>query len=541
MGEFIMPAVFGLSGQQPSVPQDILSTEGSGTSFGDVLSMVMGSTDITEVPVVFRDTQAVTGDIPEMPDFEGILTDALEAVKAMAAEGENAEISLPEEFSPKGKEAFVTSLCRFLGKEKGDGAKAEKSETVTADDADMQEADILPEDIRKIWQNVPESEKSLWAELFERIANITEESDEEGTKLTAALVKLCEFKGAKKSKSGETDENTAVSAAAMAMFIPAASVSMVSVENAVSENVGAEDTAVTAVSEAGGNTEDIQNVEIQEIIQIVSDSDISSDKLADFFKQAAAELNVHETADIEVTDGQKNADTVTDSAIPSDMFAVGRQSVMSRASKPLETVEYESKAYTADNVPDENVSAAAVNVSQTTATNEPAFVPSSEEIIPEYDIAEQIVSKIGLYKELEELTIGSRKELTIKLAPEELGELEVKIRSTKDGLEIAFAAERSEAARLIGDKASALAEAVAAGGSRLREMTVTQQIVTHETGDTLSYGQYGGEANASGGRDFGESGRRFVFSGSEPDSTESDGGQDPQIFYNKEAKLWVSA
>lgn len=537
MGEFIMPAVFGLSGQQLSVPQDALSTEGSGTSFGDVLSMVMGRTEIFAVP---QQVQETSEDIPHA-DCTAVLTEAFEAVKEMAAEGENAEISLPEEFSPKGKEAFVTSLCRFLEKGKEDGAKAEKSETVTADDADMQEADILPEDIRKIWQNVPESEKSLWAELFERIADITEEPGEEGNMLTAALVKLCEFKGAKKSKSGETDENTGVSAAAMAMFVPAASVSMVSVKNAVSENVGAEDTAVTAVSEAGGNTENIQNVEIQEIIQIVSNSDISSDKLADFFKQAAAELNAHESADIEVTDGQKNADKVTDSAIPSDMFAVGRQSVMSRASKPLETVEYEGKAYAADNVPDENVSAEAVNVSQTTAANEPAFVSSSEEIIPEYDIAEQIVSKIGLYKELEELTVGSRKELTIKLAPEELGELEVKIRSTKDGLEIAFAAERSEAVRLIGDKASALAEAVAAGGSRLREMTVTQQIVTHETGDTLSYGQYGGEANASGGRDFGESGRRFVFSGSETDSTESDGGQDPQIFYNKEAKLWVSA
>ena len=538
MGEFIMPAVFGLSGQQLSVPQDALCADAPSASFGEFMSMVMGSTEISAAP---QQVQEPSEDIPQA-DFTAVLAEAFEAVKEMAADGgQQTEISLPEEFSPKGKEAFVTSLCRFLGNGKGDGAKAEKNEAVTADGEDMQEADIFPEDIRKIWQDVPESEKSLWAELFERIADIAEESGEEGTVFTAALVKLCGVKSAKKSKDAAPDENTAVSAAAMAMFIPA--VSVVSVENAASENIVDGDIAVTAVSEAVGNTEDIQNVEIQEIIQIVSDSDISSEELADFFKQAAAALSAQsEAADIKVTDGLKSTETVTDSGIRPEMFAVGRQSVMSRASKPFEPIESESKTYAADNISDENIGAAAVNVPEATAAaKETAVVPQSEEIIPEYDIAEQIVNKIELYKELEGLTAGSQKELTIKLAPEELGELEVKIRSTKDGLEIAFAAERSEAVRLIGDKASALAEAVAAGGSRLREMTVTQQIVTHETGDTLSYGQYGGEANASGGRDFGEGGRRFVFSGSDTDSAETDGGQDPQIFYNKEAKLWVSA
>ena len=400
MGEFIMPAVFGLSGQQLSVPQDALCADAPSASFGEFMSMVMGSTEISAEP---QQVQELPEDIPQA-DFTAVLAEAFEAVKEMVADGgQQTEISLPEEFSPKGKEAFVTSLCRFLGNGKGDGAKAEKNEAVTADGEDMQEADIFPEDIRKIWQDVPESEKSLWAELFERIADIAEESGEEGTVFTAALVKLCGVKNAKKSKDAAPDENTAVSAAAMAMFIPAASV--VSVENAASENIVDGDIAVTAVSEAVGNAENIQNVKIQEIIQIVSDSDIPSEELADFFKHAAAALSAQsEAADIKVTDGLKSTETVTDSGIRPEMFAVGRQSVMSRASKPFEPIGSESKAYASDNIPDENIGAAEVKISEVhaaavnipeapAAAKETAVVPQSEEIIPEYDIAEQIVTR----------------------------------------------------------------------------------------------------------------------------------------------------
>lgn len=527
MGEFIMPAVLGLSGQQLSYSGGALCEEAPSASFGEFMSMVMGGEEIPEVP---QQEQETSEDIPQA-DCTAVMTEAFEAVREMAADGEHRTgILLPEEFSSKGKAAFITALCRFLGSVERDGNEAETSEAVKAD----------AEDMRKIWQDVPENEKSLWAELFERIADIEEGADEEGYVFTAALVRLCGVKSAKKGKDVEADANTAVSAAAM--LIPRAMVTQICAENSVSGNVGAEDSMLRAVSEADGNAENIQNVDIIKIVHNVMESDVSTEELAGFFRQTAAELNAQsESSGISITAEPQITETLTDGDIRSEMFTVGRQSVMLRANKPFEKLDEESEAFAASNAYDANIGEAANTSVNSAAAGEASAVAQSEEIVTEYGIEEQIVKKIELYRELEELTVGSQKELTIRLAPEELGELEVRIRSTEDGLEIAFAAERSEAARLIGDKAASLAEAVAAGGSKLREMTVTQQIVTRETGDTLSYGQYGGEAGASGGRDFGAGSRRFVFSDPGTESTETDGGQDPQIFYNKEAKLWVSA
>ncbi len=532
-----MPGLTGLPGKQLFFGQaDGVAGEEISASFGEILGMVMGNSETVSVPTVLQGAEDAPAETTDMT--ADILSQAVQAIMSVTDEDANADTALPEAFSEKGKAAFAASLYKFLVKSKAPDNTAD----IAADekpDADLTvtggEADSLCEDIRKMWKDVPGSEKSLWAELLEKTADAAQESPEDKAfELVSAVVKLCSPKSEKKAKS-ETDK-TDLSAAAMMMQII-----QISPETEITEKADASDIAA-AVSAAEGEKEH-QTVKIAETLRELSPENVTDDaalpeKVTDFIRQMAKELKAEVPAGTE--NGKIPADVqavVSDSSekgadFHTQMFAVGRQSVMARVNRPfdVQSAQEENAGVNAAAILPEVTSSAQISVSDETSA-----------LTEETDITEQIISRVMLYTDSGNLPAGSEKELTIRLSPEELGDLEIKIRNTDDGLKIAFAADRSEAARLIGDKASALAEAVAAGGSRLREMTVTEQIVTHESPDAGSYGQYGGEANSAGGRNSGSEGRRFVFWGSDTEGSETDIEQNPQIFYNKEAKLWVSA
>ncbi|MGN0665180.1 MAG: flagellar hook-length control protein FliK [Huintestinicola sp.] len=162
-----------------------------------------------------------------------------------------------------------------------------------------------------------------------------------------------------------------------------------------------------------------------------------------------------------------------------------------------------------------------------------------------YEADEQIIEKIRMSHVFDDSANGT-KEITMKLDPEELGRLDIRITRTDKGVDISFAAESSEAAKLIADKSAVLADALASRGVKLREMVVTDQIVTSESKGTDLEFRNDGHQNPypETGSGQGHS-RHFTFSDSgslvsdireaADDETES------KAIYHKEAKLWATA
>ena len=132
----------------------------------------------------------------------------------------------------------------------------------------------------------------------------------------------------------------------------------------------------------------------------------------------------------------------------------------------------------------------------------------------------------------------------MKLSPESLGGVEIRIRRSDKGFEITFTAEKAEAAELIGNKAAELHEALALRGIALKELSVTRQIVTNESDGSLTDGTLSGNGGLYQGAQNGQSGsgRHFSFEGQTSDaaSEAADESASEQNF-NREAKLWVSA
>lgn len=285
----------------------------------------------------------------------------------------------------------------------------------------------------------------------------------------------------------------------------------------------------------------LPEVELESIIQNVYNALENADdtELKDFCKELSQALESRLPDEAKAAENAKPAHTeLPRTDMPSserhavNAFSGARQAVMSRARNVF-----------AEETP---------VISQLSGlTEEKAVLPQAETegSLPEdFDISQQIIEKIDLYENIAELTPGGEREITLNLSPEELGDLEIKIKRTNDGITVAFAAENSEAARLIGEKASILADAVASRGMRIKEMSVTQQIVTEESRNNgMSYsGMSSGERSYQGSDSRNEPqsyGRTFTFDADgnavliEADGSESG----KEIYYNKEARLWLSA
>lgn len=166
-----------------------------------------------------------------------------------------------------------------------------------------------------------------------------------------------------------------------------------------------------------------------------------------------------------------------------------------------------------------------------------------------YDSVEkQIVDKL-CDMDLKVMYSGETKTLTMRLDPEELGSLEITLKSTENGVSVAFITQSAETAEIIGKKAAALSEALAARGVKLSELDVSVKIVTNESSSSgldlsgQSFAGYGGK-QPDNADSYGYDARKSMhFTASESGAlTETSSLTDVTEKYDhKEGMLWVSA
>ena len=511
MGEISLPSelmaamnVFGGTDISPLSVQD--GTEGG--SFGAVLGLLM--TDTGDSTAVLQ-ADAKTDTAPEISAAD---------VLSAAVKGETVA-KLPDVFTEKGAITFIKALAAF-SEDNTDNAFSEA-----------------------VWDGVSPEERTAFAELL--YAAVGTFGDENVSTDTAPdkvikLVTNIVVRSAKKSAddSGEKADVTEDAAlmAGLSGFIRPVQIISYGSYSAETENTDNVNTApVNAVSE------NVQTVSA-ESAPVVITGDIS-EKITELFpdKEQAADITaaVEKLADAkpeEITsfckrlaDGLKGSVEVISPA-PENTEAMhldfGRQSVqgfMSRVSRHDDIISEDGMQMLIQNAP----KAQAADI-----------IP--EEAVPENeDVDVQIMDRIDLYRDIFSGNF-SEKEISVKLSPDELGNVEVKIKRTGDGFEISFTAQKAEAAELIADKASELEKAMASRGIALREMTVARQIVTNEAdggmnNDSFGGGLYGGAQNGQNGSE-----RHFTFGGNTlPDTSDQDSNSSSDSEFNREAKLWVSA
>lgn len=506
MGEISLPSelmaamnVFGGTDISPLSAQD--GTEGG--SFGAVLGLLM--TDTGDSTAVLQ-ADAKTDTAPEISAAD---------VLSAAVKGETVA-KLPDVFTEKGAITFIKALAAF-SEDNTDNAFSEA-----------------------VWDGVSPEERTAFAELLYAAVGTfgdenvsTDTAPDKVIRLAADIVVRSAKKSADDSgEKADVNEDAAFMAGLSGFIRP---VQVISYDAAdISDN---SDTApVNAVSE------NVQTVSA-ESAPVVITGDIS-EKITELFpdKKQAADITaaVEKLADAkpeEITsfceklaDGLKGSVEVISPA-PENTEAMhldfGRQSVqgfMSRVNRHDDIISEDGAQMLIQNAP----KAQAADI-----------IP--EEAVPENeDVDVQIMNRIDLYRDIFSGNF-SEKEISVKLSPDELGNVEVKIKRTDDGFEISFTAQKAEAAELIADKASELEKAMASRGIALREMTVARQIVTNEAdggmnNDTFGGGLYGGAQNGQNGSE-----RHFTFGGNTLPDTDQDSSSSSDSEFNREAKLWVSA
>lgn len=566
-----------------AMPADLLGAmaAGSGITLSDAVSDTGGAFGkmlgaLMESGQTVPDDVAASGDMSMETPEETEKNADIKAIAAAILSGKEADVPAAKLVSEETAEAFAKTLLKFT------------------------EGDITPEDIKEIWQDVPAEEKAAFAELVKAVftdntsekpaeapelpqmyadGDITAQPEMPAKQEAGAAVKLPEMTGNENAvpeveiaeiiqvvyKSAETEETapdktlsvkyiirsllTAIrknlsksktddeesdkSAVydAIAAFAPAVNRNILT---AVTANAS-EETAAQAVTSAEESVR-LPEVETEKIIQNVYDSLETTDEteletfckeLAKVLEEQQPEAQTDESANITAA-RTDNAESRTVNA-----FSSGRQAFMSRVKNAFDAKTPQISAMTG------------INGMKDISFAKAAIPENTEKLAEDLDISDQILQRIDLIEDIANMTAGSEKEITLNLAPKELGGLEIKIKNTSDGISIAFAAERSEAARLIGEKTNVLAEAVASRGMQVKEMSVTQQIVTEKSHDNvMSYSgmnsgnrSYGGSQSESEPENYG---RTFTFD-ADGNVTASEPENGKEIYYNREAKLWLSA
>ncbi|MGN1417253.1 MAG: flagellar hook-length control protein FliK [Oscillospiraceae bacterium] len=186
-----------------------------------------------------------------------------------------------------------------------------------------------------------------------------------------------------------------------------------------------------------------------------------------------------------------------------------------------------------------NDEAAAAQLGQNTRSSE-VQLPEMTESVPEetqFKTMEQIIEK------LEEQADGftESKELVIRLTPETLGEITVKIEKAADGaVSVTFAAQNRDVNELIADRSAQLAQALSDKGTEVSSINVVEPA---QSGQNLAFDMSGGQ-NAFNFRQQGM-GEHHRTDGTRFDSEEEDeltvGGVSQSTdadYIAKEAKLW---
>ena len=505
MGEISLPSelmaamnVFGGTDTSPLSAQD--GTEGG--SFGAVLGLLM--TDTGDSTAVLQ-ADAKTDTAPEISAAD---------VLSAAVKGE-AVAKLPDVFTEKGAIAFIKALAAF-SEDNTDNAFSEA-----------------------VWDGVSPEERTAFAELL--YAAVGTFGDENVSTDTASdkVIKLVTdivVRSAKKSAddSGEkadVTEDAALMAGLSGFIRPVQVVSYDATDisdnsntapvNAVSENVQ----TVSAESAPVVITGDIS----EKITELFPDKEQAADITAAVEKLADASPEEITSFCEKLADGLKGSVEVISPApenIETMHLDFGRQSVqgfMSRVNRHDDIISEDGAQMLIQNAP--KAQAAEIIPDETVPENE--------------DVDVQIMDRIDLYRDIFSENF-SEKEISVKLSPDELGNVEVKIKRTDDGFEISFTAQKAEAAELIADKASELEKAMASRGIALREMTVARQIVTNEADGGMNNdfggGLYGGAQNGQNGSE-----RHFTFGGNTLPDTDQDSSSSSDSEFNREAKLWVSA
>ncbi|WP_432649690.1 flagellar hook-length control protein FliK [Huintestinicola sp.] len=525
MGEIAMPAelmaamnIFGGSGDMTLASAENGSQNGS---FDAVLGLLMANS-----------TQVQT--VPEMTETEADPEIRLADILSEALKG-NGETKLPEIFSEKGAKAFIETLSRFLPEYDGDE---------------------LPEETVSLWNDVPPEEKKAFAELLYAAAEFSEDESTQADKSPEDIVKIVSelvVNSAKKpekkvsEKPDITDE--AILIQGMNLFRPVETVSfdkigeenpaysetVSTVENEPVQDPGrdrlqATDTGLPVQTEnaeatKAQNTEKIPFEDIQSAYEKLSEAD--PEDIVSFCRKLADELNVS-VKETTPEAFKETAPELTDNG----HIGYGRQGIqglMSRVNRHDELpVDIGAKI-----IPEQAENKGAVT-----------DIPLDESIPENEDISSQIMRQIDLYKDIFSESFSER-EISMKLSPEALGSVEIRIRRSDKGFEITFTAEKAEAAELIGNKASELSDALASRGIALKELSVTRQIVTNESDGNLTDGTLSGNGGLYQGAQNGQSGsgRHFEFGGQAPSDGTSEAADESasDLNFNREAKLWVSA
>lgn len=519
MGEISLPSelmaamnVFGGTDTSPLSAQD--GTEGG--SFGAVLGLLM--TDTGDSTAVLQ-ADAKTDTAPEISAAD---------VLSAAVKGE-AVTKLPDVFTEKGAIAFIKALAAF-------------SEGNT--DNAFSEA---------VWNGVSPEERTAFAELLYAAVGTfgdenvsTDTAPDKVIRLAADIV----VRSAKKS-ADDSGEKADITEDAALMAGLSGFIRPVQVVSYGSHSTETEDTDNVNTAPVNAVSENVQTVSA-ESAPVVITGDIS-EKITELFpdKEQAADITaaVEKLADAKpeeimsfcekLADGLKGSVDVISPA-PENTEAMhldfGRQSVqgfMSRVNRHDDIISENDMQTLVQDAPKPQAVQAADII--------PERAVPEKAVIENEGVDVQIMDRIDLYRDIFSRNF-SEKEISVKLSPDELGNVEVKIKRTDDGFEISFTAQKAEAAELIADKASELEKAMASRGIALREMTVARQIVTNEAdggmnSDSFGGGLYGGAQNGQNGSE-----RHFTFGGNTlPDTSDQDSSSSSDSEFNREAKLWVSA
>ena len=526
MSEITMPAelmaamnIFGGSGEVSPLNMEDGSQNGS---FGSILGLLMADAAQVQAPVQT---------IPETNEAEASPTISLADILSAAVAGDE-NVPLPEVFSEKGYAAFIRSVSLFLENNGGE---------------------LVQADIDLIWKDVSPEERSAFAELLSAAADISEDGltdDASPADIVNVAARLA-LKAAKKSDKKISDNENDIPADE-AVIVPITDIGLYPVQKVsyyetpdVQTDSGK--TVEAVVSESADSlqdpaeipvypemTDDVHapleadnklTIDIRQAFERLPEADPR--ELTDFLGKLSEKLNASVT--VKTPDSTDTAENTADAPaaktpeeVHIDFGRQNMQSFLARVNRPLE------KDMPTEAVIPLNTEADTFSESTPVSDNE--------------EISSQIIRRIDLYRDIFTDNL-SEKEIEMKLSPEELGGLEIRIRRSDKGFEITFTAEKAEAAELISGKTSELAEAMASRGIALKEISVSRQIVTNEADGSLTdNGFTSGGGLFGGAQDQSSSDRPFTGNGSYPSESSSEQQDDiSENIFNREAKLWVSA
>ncbi|MCI7766944.1 MAG: flagellar hook-length control protein FliK [Oscillospiraceae bacterium] len=536
MSEITMPselmAAVNIFGGAADMTADGSADVSQGGSFGSILGLLMADAGQVDVPVQ---------NVPEMPELsetEALPQLSLADIIITAAEGDdNAE--LPEVFTEKGIKAFIRSVSEFLDR---DGAEL----------SDM--------DIESLWNDVSPEERLAFAELLDAAAELSEDGLSDDEAIPADIFKSISRLFAKAAKKSDKKSDDAAVSDDKAVFMPVTDMRLfpivtVSVERndaayadtetasaveeiTVQSGNSAKETSDFSVFDgmkgdipAPADSEDVLTSELDSVFKRLYEAEPQElsglcTKLADTLKASVSAKESIESDRTVIAYSDTASIPQKASAPEAEHIDFGRQNLQGFLARVNRTALSETDIPTEAVIPQDSFSG---EISESISFSEDS------------DLSSQIMDRIDLYKDIFSDSF-SEKEINMKLSPDELGGLEIRIRRSDKGFEITFTAEKAEAAELISNKTSELAEAMASRGIALKEISVSRQIVTSEADGSLTGNSFSSDGGLYGGAQGDGSDRHFSDNrGYSSDSSSEQQDNPADIIFNKEAKLWVSA